>query len=86
MPLYSMVECPHCGNEILVNSERETTKCSWCRRIVSVKFIGNTKKGKKAKAEVKAIDFSEDPRRKERHDVKVKSYNDWRNEDIYGRK
>ena len=70
--VYRRVDCPHCGNEIVVNNLMETKKCCWCKRIFSVKFKGN---GKKAKCEVEAIDFPG-----------PKNYKDWRDKDIYGRK
>ena len=52
--LHRKVECPHCGNEIIVNNAREFAKCNWCRRVVKVKFTGS---GKKAKVIVKDADF-----------------------------
>lgn len=54
---YSKVDCPHCGNEIIVNNAREFAKCNWCRRAVKVKFIGS---GKKAKVIVKDADFPDE--------------------------
>lgn len=53
--LYYKTECPHCGNEITVNNGKETQKCRWCRRIISVK-IEKIKK-KRFKCEVEPIDF-----------------------------
>lgn len=76
--LYRRVDCPHCGNEITVNSGKETTKCFWCRRIVEVKFTGNSRK--KAKVDVKAIDFPEE------QNTKTRSYNSWKDKDVYGYK
>lgn len=75
--LYRRVDCPHCGNEITVNNGRETTKCRWCRRLVQVRFTGN---GKRAKANVEAIDFPKE----QQFDIRVRSYDDWRDDDIYG--
>lgn len=54
--LYQKVDCPHCGNEITVSNLKETQKCQWCRRLVSVKL---ERKGKKIKCDVEAIDFAE---------------------------
>lgn len=53
--LYRKVECPHCGNEIVVTGTKEPQKCCWCRRLVLAKF----KKLKKNKVicEVEAVDF-----------------------------
>jgi hypothetical protein len=65
------VDCPHCGNEIMVNTNREISKCCWCRRIVKAKFTGNSKKH--AKVEVEVVDFP-----------KEQSFNSWKDEDIYG--
>ena len=68
------IDCPHCGNEIIVNNAKQTTKCRWCRRIVSVRFVGN---GKGAKVYVEAIDFQPS-------DPLYRSYDNWKDEDIYG--
>ena len=76
---YRKVDCPHCGNMMTVNSEYETSKCKWCRRLVSVKFKDT---GKKAKVEVEAIDFPEDEK-ENRKDFR-RSYSNWKDEDIYG--
>lgn len=74
---YKEVECPHCGNEILVNNRKEILKCRWCRRIVKVKFVG---RGKKAKVNVEAIDFPKE----ELFDTRIRSYDDGRGKDIHG--
>lgn len=80
---YRNVDCPHCGNEITVNSERETSKCCWCRRIVKVKFVGY---GKKLKVKVEAADFSENENfnAKTKNYDKRKHYNQWKDGDTYG--
>lgn len=57
--LHRKVECPHCGNEIIVNNAREFAKCNWCRRAVKVKFTGY---GKRAKVKVEAVDSFEEQR------------------------
>lgn len=75
--LYSKVDCPHCGNEITVNNTRETQKCRWCRRLISVKFDKPKKNGKKIKirCRVEVVDFPE-----------TQNLNEWTDEDIYGHK
>ena len=70
------VDCPHCGNEMVVSNYKDTAKCYWCKRLMSVKFDGN---GKKAKITVEAIDFPP----KERS-IDERSYDSWKEEDIYG--
>lgn len=55
--LRQKTECPHCGNEIVVNSERKEDKCRWCRRLISVKFI--KKKKNRFDCEVEPLDFAE---------------------------
>lgn len=75
--LYRKVECPTCGNEIVVNSGSETQKCQWCRRLVSVKFKRNKPKSRKLNCEVEAMDFPEPQ--------KEKSYSNWKDKDIYGK-
>lgn len=56
--LRQKVECPHCGNEIVVNEMREREKCHWCRRLLSVKF--EKSKGKRFDCIVEPIDFPDD--------------------------
>lgn len=75
--IYRRVECPHCGNDIGVSDAKETHKCRWCRRLISVKFIG---KGKKARCEVEATDFPEE----NVQNKKIKNYSKWKEEDVYG--
>lgn len=58
--LYNKVDCPHCGNEIVVTSEREEQKCCYCRRLISVKFEKKRRKGKKVNCTVEPIDFPQD--------------------------
>jgi ribosomal protein S27E len=70
---YGKVECPHCGNEITVNNEREIQKCCWCRRVLSVKFERFGKK--KSRFNIKPMEFTEEEK---------KSYNKWKEEDTYG--
>lgn len=77
--LYHRVDCPHCGNEITVNNLRESRKCNWCRRPISVKL---EKVGKKIRCEVEPLDFTDN----EKQDHRTKSYSKWKEEDIYGRR
>ena len=56
--LYAKAVCPHCGNEITVNNARETQKCCYCRRLLSVSICRG--KGRKVKCEVEPKDFSDD--------------------------
>lgn len=58
--LFCSTECPHCGNEITVNNARETQKCLWCRRLISVKI---QRKKKKIRCEVEPIDFPENQKK-----------------------
>lgn len=76
--LYHRTECPHCGNEITVNEAKETLKCRWCRRLVSVKFERG--KGKKFNCIVKPMDFPENSK------PSAKSLSQWEEEDMYGHK
>lgn len=81
--LYRKVDCPHCGNIMSVSNEYETSKCKWCRRLVSVKFKGT---GKKAKVEVEPIDFPEEEKANYQNSYQRKSYSNWEDQDIYGDK
>lgn len=72
--VFHKTECPHCGNEITVHNGKETQKCCWCRRLMSVKIQKTGKK--KFRCEVEAIDFPEEQK---------KNYSKWKDEDIYGR-
>lgn len=78
MPRKRRVECPHCGNEMIVSDLKDTVKCCWCKRLMSVRFAG---KGKKASVIVEAIDF---PTKRETPFNEFKSYDSWKDEDIYG--
>lgn len=75
--LYKKVECPNCGNEVTAKSVDEPQKCCWCRRLFTAKFI--KRKGKKWNCEVEPAEFTEERRR-------PNSYNNWRDEDIYGKR
>lgn len=55
--LRQKVECPHCGNDIVVNDMREREKCHWCKRLLSVRFEKG--KGKRFTCEVEPLDFPE---------------------------
>jgi hypothetical protein len=76
--LYRKVDCPHCGNEIVVNNGSESQKCQWCRRLVGIKF--ERLKGKKFKCEVEAIDFPKSTANTQRK----RNYSNWEKDDIYG--
>ena len=96
MTIYRKVECPHCGNEINVNSDVYHKKCRWCKRLVQVEFEG---KGKKAKCNVEAIDFPDEKEYKDNNKNNkkekkmkrkpnrgnIKPYSEWKDEDVYGR-
>lgn len=75
--LHHKVDCPHCGNEITVNNMRETQKCCWCRRLISVKLERVNKK--KIRCEVEPVDFPEE------QDSRKQSYSRWKDDEIYGR-
>lgn len=79
--LHYATECPHCGNEITVNNARETQKCCWCRRIISVKL--ERTKNKKIRCEVEPVDFTPE---NQSPNYKKQSYSRWKDDDIYGRK
>ena len=78
--LYRRVECPHCGNAVTVNNARETQKCCWCRRLLSVKLEKTSKK--KIRCEVEPVDFPEG----QKQDYRKQNYSKWKDEDIYGRR
>lgn len=97
MTIHRKVECPHCGNEIYVNSDVYHKKCRWCKRLVQVEFEG---RGKKAKCKVEAIDFPDAKEHNENKEKKgkkekkmmrepfrknLKPYSEWKDEDIYGK-
>lgn len=75
--LYRKVECPTCGNEIVVNGGSQVQKCCYCRRLMTVKFYRRKPKSKKLICEVEAMDFPEPQT--------PKSYSNWRDKDIYGK-
>ena len=52
--MYRSIECPTCGNEIVVTDTNELQKCKWCRRLLEVKV---TKKGRKYFFECIPVDF-----------------------------
>lgn len=79
--IYRKVECPCCGNEIIVNSGSEAQKCCWCRRLVSVRFKKKPK-GKKFNCEVEVMDF---PTNKDQKTTYSKTYSNWKDRDIYGK-
>lgn len=74
--LYHRVDCPHCGNEVAVNEAKDTIKCKWCRRLISIKFERG--KGKKVTCIVEPLDFPEDSK------PTFKTRSQWEEEDIYG--
>jgi hypothetical protein len=71
---YSKVECPHCGNELVISNAKEVQKCCWCKRLISIKFKWLSKK--KQIFTVEPMDFSEVQ--------KKEYYNKWKDEDING--
>lgn len=78
--LYNTLTCPHCGNDTTVRSVEEPQKCRWCRRLLLVKVTKN--KGKKLNWEIEPINFSEN----QKQDYRKRSYNEWKDEEIYGRR
>lgn len=96
MTMYRKVDCPHCGNEITVNSDTDVRKCRWCKRLVAVNFERKGK-GKKVKCKVEAIDFPDEKEHKEKKGKKekkikrepfrknIRSYLEWKDEDVYGK-
>lgn len=52
--MYRSIECPTCGNEIIVTNSQEPQKCKWCRRLLQVKVI---KKGRKYFFETEPVEF-----------------------------
>jgi len=73
---YSKIECPNCGNEFTVNNARESMKCCWCKRLVSIKFERLGKR--KHRFIVEPMEFSEE----EKKDFHKK----WEEKDAYGQK
>ena len=70
----TVIDCPHCGNEIRVRLGDENKKCRWCRRLlkIEVKHLG----GKRYDFTAIPIDFPPKP--------EIKSYNQYKKEDIFG--
>lgn len=56
--VYEVVSCPHCGNEITVNSDNSARKCPWCKRIFYVEC--RKIKNKKYEFKLKPIEFNEE--------------------------
>ena len=78
--IYRKIDCPCCGNEIIVNNGSETQKCCWCRRLISVKFKRRPR-GKKLNCEAEVMDFPQPQPPFQRQ----KSYSKWKDKDIYGK-
>ena len=69
--MFYKAKCPHCGNEINIHDARNTRKCPWCKRVISVKF--EKIKGK-TRCTVDSVDFSEE---------QMNNYHKWKEEN-YG--
>ena len=54
--MYHKIDCPTCGNEIVVKSVKEPKKCIWCRRLF---FVNITKRKGKYIWEAEPVDFQE---------------------------
>lgn len=70
----TVIDCPHCGNEVKVRLGDENRKCRWCRRLyrVEAKHLG----GKRYSFTAIPIDFPSKP--------EIKSYDRYKKEDILG--
>lgn len=84
--MYHQIECPTCGNTTTAKSIDEPQKCRWCRRLFKVTVTKRNTNGKKAKFDWSAehVDFDGEfvkPVQRPR----IKSLNDYRYEDIYGK-
>lgn len=63
---YQKVNCPTCGNEIVVSDSSEIQKCKWCRRFMKVTV---QKKGRKTilKAEEQGFeDIQTEPKKRKK--------------------
>ncbi len=78
--IYKSIECPTCGNITTAKSVPEAQKCKWCRRLFKVDMTRRNKNGKKEKYDWSAepVDFPNDGI------SKIRSLNDYIDEDIYG--
>ena len=80
--LYHRLECPHCGNEINVNSSKEPQKCHWCRRPILIHL--KVRKGKKFEWIAEPVDFEDDKKPQNiSHDKKKRKPN-WSYNDRFG--
>ena len=55
--MYNNVECPVCGNGIIVASSPELQKCKWCRRPIKITV---EKSGRKYFFKAEETDFPEE--------------------------
>lgn len=53
--MFREVICPHCGNEIVASSRKESQFCKFCRRTFKVEIKKLNKEGKKPKFAWKLI-------------------------------
>ena len=54
--MYNRIECPICGNEVVVKLVKEPQKCKWCKRFFKVNSVKH--KGKQILS-LECVDFPE---------------------------
>ena len=54
--MYSRIECPNCGNDIVAKGVRGAQKCPWCRRLYKVLI---EHKGHKIHWSAEAVEFND---------------------------
>ena len=85
--MYRQIECPTCGNTTTAKSVDEPQKCTWCRRLFKVTITQRNKDGKKKKLDwsVEPVDFPDDNVPQTTRRPRIKSLDEYRYEDIYGK-